>query len=216
MPARDGLLKHHKTHKMQVFSKEADTDYPIHDLLRRRWSPRAFSSEAVEDEKLRRLFEAARWAPSASNQQPWRFIIGRKGDDTYDRIIQTLVDFNQKWAVTAPVLLISVGRKVLNDKEDINESYRYDVGLAVAQIAIQATEEGLYIHQMGGFDPAMAVRLFNIPAMYKPLTVIAIGYIGNPEVLPEKLEALEYKKRERFPASSFVFSGHFGEADKLF
>lgn len=201
---------------LRVFSKEAETEHPIHELLRRRWSPRAFNGEPVDDARLRSLFEAARWAPSSSNQQPWRFIFGRQGDETYEKIFQTLVDFNQKWAVTAPVLILSVGRKVMNDKEDINESYRYDVGQAVAHLSIQAMEEGLYVHQMGGFDQAMAVRLFNIPAMYKPITVIAIGYIGDPSVLPEKLEVLEYRKRERFPASGFVFSGQFGQAAELY
>jgi len=201
---------------IDVFSKEADNHYPLHALLRKRWSPRAFNGEPVEAEKLRSLFEAARWAPSGSNQQPWRFILGLKGSDTYDKIMQTLVDFNQKWAFTAPVLILSMGRKVMNDKDEINESYRYDVGQAVAHMTFQATEDGLYVHQMGGFDAAMAVRLFHIGAMYKPLTVIAVGYIGDPDQLTEKIARLEYRKRERFPARELVYSGQFGEDSGLF
>lgn len=200
---------------LRVYSKEADNQYDIHDILRQRWSPRAFNDQVVPPDVLLRLFEAARWSPSSSNIQPWSFIIGIKGDDTYDRIFQTLVEFNQIWAVTAPVLMLSLGCKVRPGKEEINDSYTYDVGQAVAHLSFQATHEGLYVHQMGGFDPAMAVRLFNIPAMYKPITAIALGYMGDAAVLPEKMAEMEARKRERKPISSFVYAGSFNQQAPL-
>ncbi len=200
---------------LRVFTKEADTEHDIHPLLRRRWSPRAYSDQPVEPEKLLRIFEAARWSPSSSNLQPWSFIIGFKGDDTYAKIFDTLVEFNQIWSINAPVLVLSVGCKIRPGKEEINESYRYDVGQAVAHLSIQAMEEGLYVHQMGGFDPAKAVRLFDIPAMYNPITAFTIGYIGDAAILPERMAESEVKKRERKSISTFVFSGTYGQAAPL-
>lgn len=201
---------------MKVFSKEAETDYEIHELMRRRWSPRAFADKAVEPEKLQSIFEAARWAPSSMNEQPWRFILGMKGDETYDKIMQTLVEFNQIWAPTAPVLILSLGRKVFSDSEKINDTYRYDVGQAIAHLSIQATAEGLYVHQMGGFDPAAAVRIFKINAKYIPLTVTALGYMGEPEILPEKMAEGEYKKRVRRGLSETVFMNGMEETASIF
>jgi nitroreductase len=201
---------------MKVFSKEAETDYDIHELMRRRWSPRAFADKLVEPEKLQRIFEAARWAPSSMNEQPWRFILGIKGDETYDKIMQTLVEFNQIWAPTAPVLILSLGHKVFTDSEKINDTYRYDVGQAIAHLSLQAMAEGLYVHQMGGFDPAAAVRIFKINAQYKPLTVTAVGYLGEPEILPERMAEGEYKKRVRRPLSETVFMNGMEETADLF
>jgi len=191
--------------------KEAPSNYNIHPLIKKRWSPRAFSSSPVDNEILLRLFEAARWAPSGSNQQPWRFIVGFRGDDTYERIMDTLVEFNQLWAQHAPVLILSLGRKVMNDKDKINPSYNYDVGQAVSQLSLQATAENLFVHQMGGFDAKQAVQLFNIPAQYKPETVIAIGYPGDYKILHENLQKLELAERKRFSLDDLVFSGKFGQ-----
>lgn len=201
---------------MKVFSKEADTDFEIHPLIRQRWSPRAFAEREVEPDKLQRIFEAARWAPSSMNEQPWRFLLGFRGDAVYQKIMQTLVDFNQKWAFSAPVLILSLGRKVMNTADEINDSYRYDVGQSLAYLSMQAMHEGVYVHQMGGFDAAEAVRLFKISTQYKPITVSALGYIGNPEILPEKIGLLEYKKRERRPLKETVFSDGLNDVSALF
>ncbi len=195
--------------------KEANTDFEIHPLLKKRWSPRAFNDKAVTKEQLQRIFEAARWAPSGFNQQPWKFILGMKGDETYQKIFDCLVAFNQLWAGNAPVLILSCGRKVMNDREDINPSYHYDVGQAVAHMSIQAMNEGLHMHQMGGFEKDVAVRKFNIPATYKPLTVISLGYIGNPAMLPERMQKSEKAERDRFPAKSFLYSEVFGKDTDL-
>lgn len=193
-----------------MLSKEATTNLAIHDLIRHRWSPRVFDSSAIAPDILLRIFEAARWAPSGSNLQPWSFIIGFSGDKTYQAIFSTLVEFNQLWASTAPVLLISVGKET-NSKGQPNESYRYDVGQAVALLSLQATAEGIYVHQMGGFNKELAGTLLGVPVNYKVITAIALGYRGDPEVLHENLRHLEYAPRLRKPQDEFVFTGKFGE-----
>jgi len=193
-----------------MLSKEAPTTVAIHELIRQRWSPRAFAHTAIEPEILHRIFEAGRWAPSSSNLQPWLFIVGFSGDETYKAIYSTLVEFNQLWASTAPVLLLSIGKET-NARGEPNGSHKYDVGQAVAFMSLQAMDEGVYLHQMGGFDKGLASRLFEVPENYKVITAIALGYPGNPEVLRENLKRLEFAPRIRKPLNEFVFSGRFGE-----
>jgi len=197
-------------------SKEAQPDFPIHSLLAKRWSPRAFQNKKVEREKLLSIFEAARWSPSGSNQQPWTYIVGMKGDNTYKRIFECLVEFNQIWTKTVPVLVLSCGKKVMNEKEEINPYYMYDVGQSVAHMTFQAMHEGLHIHQMGGFDTEKTVRLFEIPAKYKPLSVIAIGYLGEHTLLPERMQKSELDERTRFESKEWIFSGKFGQPSGIY
>lgn len=196
--------------------KEAKNRYPILDLLKTRWSPRAFADKEVEKEKLQAVFEAARWAPSSFNQQPWRFIVGRKGDKTYDKIVDALAEFNQIWAPTAPVLVATIGRKINNNSEKDNLVYQYDAGQAVAHLTVEATNQGLYVHQMGGFDPKKVINHFDVPIQYKPLTVIAIGYIGDPGQLEGGMKSSELAERDRFDFDELVFSGNFGQKSGLF
>ncbi|MBK6967365.1 MAG: nitroreductase family protein [Bacteroidales bacterium] len=195
--------------------KTASTDYPISNLLRERWSPRAFNSQPVEKEKLQRLFEAARWAPSSSNLQPWSFIIGFKGDDTYNKIAATLVEFNQLWALTAPMLLLAITKNT-NQRGEPNRSALYDLGQSVAHLTFQATADGLFVHQMGGFDSKRTIELFEIPAECSVATAIAIGYIGNPDSLPDNLKKLETTPRERRQSIDLVFTGTFGQPTDIF
>lgn len=195
--------------------KKAKTNFPIHSILERRWSPRAFDEKPVEKEKLQRLFEAARWAPSASNEQPWYFLVGQSGDNTYAKIFDTLVEFNQLWAKTAPVLVLSAGySKSLKSGKD-HFWYKYDVGQAVAHLSFQATEEGLYVHQMAGFDRAKAGKLFSLSEDHEALTVFAIGYMGDYKVLHPNLQPLEVAERRRKLLKEFVFSNNFGEVSAL-
>lgn len=195
--------------------KTASNDYPIHDLLRDRWSPRAFKSLGVENAKLLSIFEAARWSPSASNLQPWRFMVGFKGDKTYEKIAATLVEFNQLWATTAPVLLLAIAKST-NNRGDRNVSAVYDLGQAVAYLTFQASAEGLSVHQMGGFDKAKATEFLEIPEDYSVETAIAIGYEGDPEILHENLKKMEISPRERQKASRFIFTGKFGQSTDIF
>jgi nitroreductase len=195
--------------------KTASNDYPILDTLRNRWSPRAFNGQPIGNETLQRLFEAARWAPSASNLQPWRFIIGEKGTDTYGRIFSTLVEFNKLWAGTAPLLMLALTKKT-NNKGEPNNSAEYDLGQAVANLTFQATSEGLYVHQMGGFDAAEVRKLFEVPDHFAIATAIAVGHLGNPEILHENLRKMEIAGRERQKAGDFVFTGTFGFSTEIF
>lgn len=195
--------------------KTASNDFPIEETLKKRWSPRAFSEQPVSNEILQGLFEAARWAPSASNLQPWRFIVGRKGSETYDKIFSTLVEFNKLWAVTAPVLMVALSKKT-NHKEEPNISAEYDLGQAVAFLTFQATAEGLFIHQMGGFDANEVRKLFSIPDHFTIATAIAVGYLGNPEILHENLKKMEISRRERIKAAEFVFTETFGQNTEIF
>ena len=198
---------------MKSTDKRADTTQAIHPVLINRWSPRAFSERPIEKEKIDQMFEAARWSPSASNEQPWRFIVGLKGDETYQKIFDTFVEFNQLWAVTAPVLVLTVGyTKSLKNPDLPNPTYTYDVGQAVAHLSFQAHADGLYVHQMAGFDAKKAEEVFNVPADFKVLTAFAAGYIGNPEILHPNLKEMEYSKRVRRPISETVFTGKFGES----
>lgn len=198
-----------------IMNKEAKTDHDIHPLISKRWSPRAFSDKPVETEILLRLFEAARWSPSSSNQQPWSFIVGIKGDATYNNIFSSLVEFNQLWAKFAPILIVSCGRKISEKDQKLNKSFAYDVGQAVAYLSVQAMVEGLYVHQMGGFETSELTGKFEIPDIYEPLTVIAIGYIGDPEILHPNQKRMELDERKRKKLNEFIFSGKFSEPSTL-
>ena len=195
--------------------KPAITKYNIHPLLNKRWSPRAFMDKPVEEASLQRIFEAARWAPSSYNEQPWRFIVGLKGDTTWDLIFESLAEFNQNWAKMAPVLILNIGKTHSGKTNKPNKVFQYDVGQSVAHITFQVMKEGLFMHQMGGFDPSKATKLLNIPNEYQPLTVMAIGHIGKPETLPEDLKVSEIAERDRKPLDEIFFEERFGNPSSL-
>ena len=191
--------------------KPASLDYPIHDLLRRRWSPRAFVAEAVPKEALRSVLEAARWAPSASNLQPWHIIVATKANKTaFDDMMSCLVPFNQGWCKTAPVLMLMIA-KVADDKGRPNPHAGHDVGQAAAHLTVQASTLGLYVHQMAGIEVERIRSVYSVPAGHEPVTALALGYIGKPDSLDdEKLRAREIAPRERRKQADFVFEGKFG------
>ncbi len=195
--------------------KQANTNFPIHPHLEKRWSPRAFSDKKVEKEKLQRIFEAARWTPSANNEQPWYFVVGEAGDETYKKIFETLVEFNQLWAKTAPVVVLAVGKINSPKSGSKNAWFKYDVGQSVANLTFQATQEGLWAHQMGGFDAEKVRTLFDIPVGYEAISAIALGYMGDYKVLHPNLQKLELADRERKNLDDFVFSNTFGEKSSL-
>jgi nitroreductase len=189
----------------------APTEVPIHDVVRERWSPRAFGDKAVAPHVLRVLFEAARWAPSSSNLQPWAYIVAAKDDkENFDKILSTLVEFNQGWAKNAAVLAISVAQ-VKNPKDGApNRHAFHDVGSASAQLSLQAISHGLFVHQMAGLDPNKARQVFNIPADWEAVAALAIGYPGDPASLPDQLKQRELATRTRKPLSEFVITGTWG------
>jgi len=192
--------------------KPTNNNYLISDLFIQRWSPRAYSEKPVEKEKLQSIFEAARWAPSARNEQPWRFIVGQKGDGAWEKIFKSLVEWNQQWTFRAPVLILNIGKKFYDYKHLDNDTYQYDTGQAVAMMVTEAVNQGLIGHQMSGFDPAKAIELFEIHEDYQPISVTAIGYYGNPDELPLDMQKSEAENRERRPLDETVFGGKFGAA----
>ena len=191
--------------------KPAVTDHAVHDFIVNRWSPRAFSEKPVPPEVLRSLFEAARWAASSYNDQPWSYLVATSDDEqNYSKMLGVLMDMNALWAKQAPVLAISVARQNFKHNGTPNRVALHDVGAANAQLTMEATSRGLLVHQMAGFHLDKAREVFGIPAGWEPVSAIAIGYPGDPETLPEKLREPELALRTRKPLSEFVMSGHWG------
>lgn len=197
---------------MTTQKRPAETSVPIHEVLSERWSPRAFDSRPVEPEKLRALFEAARWAASSFNAQPWYFIVAAKGDpESYRKVLESFVEFNQGWAKNAPVIGLSVARLNFEHNGQLNRHAFHDVGQAAANLAVQAAAHGLQLHQMAGILPDKARELFSIPQGYEAVAGFALGYPGDPESLPQQLKERELAPRTRKPLASFVFSGKWGD-----
>ena len=191
-----------------IEEKVASTEYPVIDLIKNRWSPRAFSSEPIEHEKIMSMLEAARWAPSSFNEQPWNFIIFNKEDEeAFSKIMDILSPRNQRWAGNAPVIMLSVAKVNFERNGKSNKYSLHDVGGAVANLTLQATSMGLYVHQMAGFDSEKAKKVFNIPEGYEPVTAIAVGYLGDKEDLPEEFYRSESAPRNRKSVSDFTFEG---------
>lgn len=196
--------------------KPAPTEHPLHDVLRRRWSPRAFDPRPVEPEQLLSLLEAARWAPSSSNEQPWHFIVATREDrEAFARITGCLRRGNRRWAPRAPVLMLAITRLFFEDDNDPNRHAWHDLGLAVGNLLAQATAMGLMVHQMAGFYRDQAREAFAIPEGYEPVTMIAVGYPGDPSTLPDDLQQRERQPRERKPLTAFVYAGRWGQVAPL-
>jgi nitroreductase len=190
--------------------KQAAVDYPIHPLLQERWSPRAFADRMVEPAKLRSILEAARWAPSGGNAQPWYFIVASKeNEEEYAKLASCLNPGNGEWATQAPVLILSVAQMVTGSGRRNGHAF-HDVGLATQNLTIQATALDLYVHPMAGFSADIARMLYGIPENYEPVTMLAIGYLGDPETLPEQRRQQELAPRVRRPLNEFVFGGSWG------
>jgi nitroreductase len=176
-------------------------------VILERWSPRSFDSRPVGEELLKKVFEAARWAPSSFNEQPWRFLLGRRGDATYAKIFEALGGFNKGWTKTAPVLILGAAKTRFSHDNSPNEYARHDLGAASAYLVLQAHALGLKAHQMAGFDHDAARKLFQIPEEYALGSTIALGYQGEPEALgDEKRIAQETAPRARKALGEIVFS----------
>ena len=188
----------------------APTEHPVHEVIQNRWSPRAFGDKAIPADVLRSLFEAARWAPSSNNQQPWAYIVATKDDkENFDKLLSVLVPFNAGWAKEASLLALAVAE--LNfPNGGPNRNGHYDTGAASLQLSLEATTRGLVVHQMAGFDQAKAAELFHIPAGWEAIAAIAVGYPGDPNSLPSPLHEREVAPRTRKPLSSFVMTGKWG------
>jgi nitroreductase len=187
-------------------------EYPIHPLIAGRRSIRSFASTFIESETLAGLMEAARWAPSSMNEQPWSFIVATKANKSdFDRLLGCFLEFNVQWARHAPVLLLSVA-KLTFESGELNRHAFHDVGQAIANLTFQATVSGLVVHQIAGFNVEKARREFSIPQDFEPVAAAAIGYPGNSAELPEKLRKRDASPRKRKPLTNFVFEGGWGHS----
>ncbi len=193
--------------------KTAVTDYPVNRLISERWSPYAFQDRAVSDADICSLFEAARWAPSSYNEQPWSYIVATKADAAeFQRLLSCLVETNQAWAQAAPVLALGVVSLNFTRNGKVNRAAVHDLGLAAGNLLVEATARGLVVHQMIGILPDRAREVYAIPAGREAWTGLAIGYQGDVAQLPEALRGRDLAPRQRKPLQEFVFGGKWGEA----
>jgi nitroreductase len=196
--------------------KKAATDYPISHLLADRWSPYAFEDRLVAEEDLLSLFEAARWAASSYNEQPWNYLIATKEDaPEFLRLLSCLVEGNQSWAKNAPVLILGVvSLQFAKNKKD-NRAAVHDLGLAAGNLSAEATSRGLSVHQMIGILPDKARELYQIPEHFEAWTAMAIGYKTDPATLPEAMKERDLTPRTRKSLKEFVFAGQWKKPSPL-
>ena len=196
--------------------KHARADHDVLDVIRHRWSPRAYDpARRVSRTDLLRLFEAARWAPSSGNEQPWRFIVTERHDtpEAFTALAASLTGRNPLWAAAAPVLALVVVRVTLERAESVNPHAWYDVGQAVGFLTLQATSMEVSVRQMEGFDREQARAACRVPPAFEPVVIMAIGYAGDPDSLPhETHRTAERTARSRKPVGEFVFGGEWGKA----
>ena len=189
--------------------KTAETSVAVHPIIAARWSPRALDPNGqVSDAALRAMLEAARWAPSYGNTQPARYLIGRRGDDTYRRIFELLSRRNKEWAWPAAVLMLCC--MVTTNEKGTLPLPEYGAGLATENLVLQAVAEDVVAHQMGGFDKQAAKVAFALPADVEPLAVIAVGTPGPPELLDDERRERELAPRRRIPLAELAFTGEWG------
>jgi nitroreductase len=197
-------------------NKRAAADHPIHELIADRWSPYGFADRNVSAGDIRSLFEAARWAPSSYNEQPWSYLVAsREQSEDFQRVLSCLVEGNQAWAKAAPVLAIGCTslRFKLNGKE--NAAAIHDLGLGSGNICLEATARGLVVHQMIGILPDKVREVFQVPEGVQPLTGLAIGYAVEPDKLPDAVRQRDLAARTRKPLGEFVFGGRWGAKSNL-
>jgi nitroreductase len=199
-----------------MVEKKAQTDHPIQEFLSERWSPYAFQDRPVSEADLCSLFEAARWSASSYNEQPWNYLFATKENpDQFQQLLSCLVEGNQLWAKNAPVLALGIAslKFALNNAD--NRAAIHDLGAASSNLAVEATARGIYVHQMIGILPDKAKDLFDIPEGFEAWTALAIGYRGDPMMLPESLRQRDLTPRQRKRLDQFVFSGKWGNASPL-
>ena len=190
--------------------KSNQFEFPLTDLIEQRRSRRAYSSQPIEPEKIESLFEAARWAPSSMNEQPWAYIYATQDQpELWNALIDALNESNRVWAKEAPLLVLSMARKTHILNGAVNVSAKYDVGAANALLSMQATQFGLNVHQMGGYDRKRVIESLNIPETHEPIVIMAIGYLGDAENLPANLKQREVAPRERYTQDFFVMNKPF-------
>jgi len=190
--------------------KPAVTDYVLAPIIDRRWSPRAYDPDRpIADTDLTTCLEAARWAPSCFNEQPWRFLVFDRHDPEALAQARDCLAEGNAWAKRAPVLILSTAKAVFTHNRKPNRHAAHDVGAAAVSLALQATALGMFAHQMAGFDVVKARTAFAIPDDYEPMAMIALGYYGKVEDLPEPQRASEVGQRSRRSLSEIAFCGRW-------
>ena len=193
--------------------KYATTEYPIQDLVAHRWSPYGFADRSVSEADLRAIFEAARWAASSFNEQPWSYIVATSAqEEAFARLLSCLVDANQSWAKAAPVLALGVATLNFKRHGKLNRVALHDLGLASGNLLAEATARGLSVHQMGGILPDRAREIYDIPEGSEAVRGIAIGYAGDPEASSKEIRERDLAPRERKSQQDFVFGASWGKA----
>lgn len=197
--------------------KRAEADHPIEEVFVKRYSPYAFEPRSVEVEKLRSVLEAARWAASSFNEQPWAFMVAQRQDEaSFARMVGCLVEANQGWAQHAGVLMIAATKRHFSRNNKPNRVCEHDVGLAAGNLTTQATHLGLAVHQMAGIDVTKTRHAYGIPEGWDPITAIAIGYAADPDKGDdEELAQRDRTPRTRKKLAEFVFGQKFGEAAEV-
>ena len=196
--------------------KNAATDHPILKLLAERWSPYGFEDRPVPEADLRSLFEAARWAASSYNEQPWNYLLATREDPReFERLLGCLVEANQAWAKAAPVLVLGVVSLQFAKNKQNNRAAVHDLGLAAGNLSAEATARGLSVHQMIGILPDKAREVYQIPEHFEAWTAMAIGYKADPSKLSDALKERDLAPRQRRPLGKFVFSGQWGQPSPL-
>jgi nitroreductase len=194
-----------------IIDNHAVTDHPIHDLLRKRWSARSFSSRRVEKTKLFSILEAARWTPSSRNEQPWRYIIFTTDNPSRLLEAQSVLLESNSFAKQAPILICAITKKTYTDSLELNRLYFHDLGAANENMFLECFNQGLIMHEMGGFNVKLAKEIFNIPDDYEVGIMIAVGYQGTNDSLPEKFKVKNTKPRERKHLSQIAFLEDLGQ-----
>ncbi len=193
--------------------KKANTDHPIHELIKNRWSPYKFSDRLVPREELLSLLEAARWAPSSYNEQPWRFIIApREQTQEFKKLLSCLVQANQEWAKNASVLVLGITHLTFDRTGKENKAAIHDLGAAVSHLSFEATTRGISVHQMIGIEPQKAMQVYTIPEDYEVLIAFAIGYPDLSKSATDDLAIRDRTPRVRKTISEFVFYKEWGSA----
>ena len=196
--------------------KKAATDHPIQKTLGERWSPYGFEDRPVSEADLCSLFEAARWAASSYNEQPWNYLVAtRENSPEFARLLSCLMDANQTWAGAAPVLVLGIVSMRFAKNQQDNRAAVHDLGLAAGNLVVEATARGLSVHQMIGILPDKAREIYQIPAHFEAWTALAIGYRADPAKLPAALRERDLAPRQRKPLSEFVFTGKWGQPSPL-
>ena len=193
-----------------LISKIANTDFPIHNLIARRWSARAFSTKTVEKSKLLSILEAARWAPSSRNEQPWRYIVFTDENPEKLNIARSVLLEINNYAKRAPILSCAITKKYYSDNGIYNKLHFHDLGAANENMFLESFNQGLIMYEMGGFDRDKARRVFNVPDEYEIGIMVAIGYQDSHDILPKRYKEKAFSPRERKSLSEIAFLEELG------